>query len=298
MAPTQFVFDAIGTRWIIDITASLSSIEKTKMLHMIKKCIDDYDQIYSRFRTDSLVTKISQKKGTYLFPQESDELFSLYKKMYDVTNHKVTPLIGQTLSDAGYDASYSLTPKTLQKPPPWEEAIRFQYPRLSAKKPVLLDFGACGKGQLVDIIAALLEQNNIADFCIDAGGDIGQHTSKNAALKVGLEHPEDPYQVIGVVSLKNQSICGSSGNRRTWGAYHHIIDPYTLSSPKNIISTWAVAKSTLLADGMTTCLFFMSGKQLKKHFDFEYFVLYDNYTYELSPGFTAEIYTNVGTISR
>lgn len=297
MTTTQFVFDAIGTIWTIDISTPLSSGKQDLILKKIKKRIDIFDKTYSRFRNDSLVTKISQKKGTYYFPEDAEKLFLFYKEMHDVSNGAVTPLIGQALSDAGYDASYTLRPKTIHKTADWKSVLNYTHPELRAKKPVLLDFGAAGKGYLIDIIGKILKQSSVLDFCIDAGGDILQSSKQNSKIKIGLEHPKDPKKVIGVANISNQSICGSAGNRRTWGKFHHIINPYTLTSPKNILSTWAIADSALLADGMTTCLFFVLGKELKKKFDFEYFVLFDDYSYDISSNFPAEVYTNVGTIN-
>jgi FAD:protein FMN transferase len=218
--------------------------------------------------------------------------------MYKATNNSVTPLIGQALSDAGYDAEYSLKPHKLYQPPLWEAVMNYNHPKLNVKKTVLLDFGAAGKGYLIDIVAQLLNKNNIYDFCIDAGGDIKHSNPNNKIIKVGLEHPGDFSKVIGISEISNKSICGSSGNRRKWGDFNHIIDPYTLSSPKNILSTWAIADDAILADGMTTCLFFISGKKLTKTFNFEYLILFDDYSYDASSNFPAEVYTSVGSITK
>ncbi len=297
MTPIQFVFDAIGTLWAIDILTPLSINEQSITLKKIKNRIEIFDKTYSRFRDDSLITEISIEKGAYGFPKDAEELFSFYKKMYDISDGAVTPLIGKTLSDAGYDTDYSLMPKNIHKPPKWGDVLSYNHPVLKVKKPVLLDFGAAGKGYIIDIVAKILERAKIYDFCIDAGGDILLRNSDSQSLRVGLEHPMNPKKVIGTVTIKNQSLCGSSGNRRNWGRYHHIINPYTLSSPKNILSTWTIADSAILADGMTTCLFFISGNVLQSHFDFEYFVLFDDYSYEKSSNFSAEVYTNVGVIA-
>lgn len=297
MTRSQFEFESIGTSWTIDIFTPLSVKKENQILEQIKSRINIFDKTYSRFRDDSLITEISRKKGAYIFPQDARRLFSFYKKMNEVTDHLITPLIGQVLSDSGYDSNYSLVPKTLSKPPHWDEVLSYNHPKMETKKPLLLDFGAAGKGYLIDIIGELLRKNKIFDFCIDAGGDILHAGSTNESIRVGLEHPANPKQVIGVANIKNQSVCGSSGNRRNWGKYHHIINPYTLSSPKNILSTWAAADTALLADGMSTCLFFAPGKKLKEYFDFEYFILFDDYSYEKSPSFPSEVYTNVGTVT-
>ncbi len=286
---TKFEFEAIGTHWVIDIDKELSSEEETLLLRKIKGRIAEFDFAYSRFREDSLVSKMSREAGDFTLPKDADKMISLYKEMYDATGGLVTPLIGQVLVDAGYDANYSLIPKTLTKPLSWDEVLEWKNPVLTMKKPELLDFGAAGKGYLVDIVSEILEENRIHSYCVDAGGDMRQRGT--AGLKVGLEHPTDPTMVIGTIDLKNESLCGSAGNRRKWADFHHIINPETLSSPKEILAIWTWAKTTLLADLLTTGLFFVPAEKLLKHFDFEYLIVRSDLTLEKSENFNAEIFT-------
>lgn len=295
---TKFVFEAIGTTWTINITSPLAQQKKESILGKIKKRIEQFDKTYSRFRKDSLVTKISTKKGTYKMPPDAKELFSLYKNLYEATEHALTPLIGQTMTESGYDANYSLTPTPLTKLPKWEDAIGYHYPNLSVKKPILLDFGAAGKGYLVDIIAELIKRNGITDFYINAGGDILHSDPANKPIRVGLEHPTDLNKIIGVASITNQSICASAGNRRDWGKFHHIINPHTLSSPRSALSSWVIADSAILADGLATSLFFTSGKKLQTKFSFEYLILQNDFTCDASSNFPVKLYTDTSTLRK
>lgn len=287
---TNFEFEAIGTTWKIDITKELSLEEEALLLSKIKKRIDVFDKNYSRFRQDSLVTKISKESGDFTMPEDADKMICLYKKMYDVTSGLVTPLIGQVLVDTGYDANYSLVPKSPTKPLSWEEVLEWNNPVLKVKKPELLDFGAGGKGYLVDIVSALLELEGIESYCVDAGGDMRQRSSISVSLKVGLEHPEDVESVIGVVPVLNQSLCGSAGNRRKWASYNHVINPQTLTSPKNVLAVWVIAESTFLADLLTTALSFVSPEVLLRHFQFEFLIFRDDHSINKSGGFNAELF--------
>ncbi len=286
----QFVFEAIGTHWVIDIfdkpQQPLSDLQKA-----ITDRIGQFDLAYSRFRPDSLITKMSHEAGDHSLPDDAAALINFYQEMYLVTDGAVTPLIGKVVSDAGYDAKYSLIPTKLEKPPVWEEVISFDAPVLSLKQPALLDFGAAGKGYLVDIISELLEQKGIKEYCVDAGGDMRQNSPAGQSLRVGLEHPDNPKQVIGIVELANQSLCGSAGNRRKWANFHHIIDPNSLSSPTHIKAVWTVADSTLLADGMSTCLFFTDPEKLLTHFGFEYVIVYQDGSAAISSNFPGELFT-------
>jgi thiamine biosynthesis lipoprotein len=139
-------------------------------------------------------------------------------------------------------------------------------------------------------VSEILEENRIHSYCVDAGGDMRQRGKR--FLKVGLEHPQDAESVIGTVEIKNESLCGSAGNRRKWGRFHHVISPETLSSPQDLLAVWTVAKTTLLADLLTTALFFVSPEILEKHFEFEYLIVRPDLSIEKSENFNVQLFVD------
>jgi thiamine biosynthesis lipoprotein len=306
MAYKHHIFAGIGTTWDISFPDSVSADAADRLIEQIKARIEEFDKAYSRFRADSLVTEISKKADTYRLPRDARPMIDLYKKMYDATAGKVTPLIGDVISGAGYDASYSLKPKkTIVPALHWDEALEYTADAdgsvaLTVKKPVMLDFGAAGKGYLVDIVAELINTAGITNFIVNAGGDIAYKnenpakSASDAALKVGLENPDDTKQAIGIAEIPSgKSICGSATNRRAWDRFHHIIDPDKVESPRHIVALWTVANSTLLADGMATALFFKDGKELQKDFKFEYAVIRADRSVEKSPGFPGSFFSSL-----
>lgn len=182
--------------------------------------------------------------------------------------------------------------------------MSYEYPALTVKEPVLLDFGAIGKSYAIDIVGKLLEEKGISDYTINAGGDILHRGG--TPIRVGLEHPNDPKQIIGIAEISNKSICGSAGNRRAWGEYHHIINPDTVTSPKHISAVWVIVErnkdtknnkisastGTALADALTTGLFFIEPTILSQRLKlgFEYLIVYADNTIKKSTGFTAEVF--------
>ena len=70
------------------------------------------------------------------------------------------------------------------------------------------------------------------------------------------------------------------------------LNPKTKKPAENILSVWVIAKTALIADGLTTALFFVNPEKLKKEFDFEYLILYPDFTIKKSPNFFAELYYN------
>lgn len=292
----QFSFEAIGTHWTIDIYDAISDDAFTKLQTGVHARIEQYDVTYSRFRKDSLITKMSQNSGVYTFPEDAPPLFDLYEKLYELTDGKFTPLIGNTLEQAGYDAEYSLEAKPdkstgeLTKPRYWNQVLKINFPTIEVSEPIMLDVGAAGKGYLVDIVSELILSQNINSFCVDAGGDIVYRNATGQALEVALENPNDINQAVGVARILNQSLCGSATNRRKWGEYNHIINPQTLKSPKDIIAVWVVADSGLIADGLSTALFLSPPEAFQSDFSFEYLIIYIDSSIQKSDNFPAEMF--------
>jgi len=287
MLEHSYSFEAFGTQWSIETEKEMSQSLK----EIIQNRIETFDATYSRFRKNSLVTEISKLAGTYTFPTDADKLFSFYKQVYDITSGKVTPLIGDMISRAGYDATYSLKPQ-MQKPIlSWNGAMKWSGVSLQTKEPIILDIGAAGKGYMVDIIVTILDQNSIGEYVIDASGDL-RHKGMSEN-KVGLEHPLDATKVIGIVNVKNKSLCASSSNRRSWGnGMHHIFDPDEMAPTNEIIATWVIADEAMVADGLATALFFTKPEKLRKTFDFEFARIHANGSVEYSRYFESGLFSS------
>ncbi len=273
-------FEAIGTTWSIATEQPLSST----VLASLRAAIDDFDRTYSRFRADSLVAQVAKEAGNYNFPQNARHLFVFYRRLYDETSGKVTPLVGAALERAGYDASYSFKPSTQHALPIWDEALVWRGSSLHTTQPVVLDVGAAGKGYLIDIVSSILNDASLTDYIIDASGDLRHKGS--VGERIGLEHPLEAGKVIGVIDIQNESLAASAVNRRRWGnEQHHIYDPDTLAPTRDILATWVVAEEAMVADGLATALFFVHPSTLNDIYTFQYVRMHSDghldYSYDL-----------------
>ena len=296
---TTFEFSAIGTKWHIAVYADLAQDARESLLLSIRRRIEEFESAYSRFRPDSIVAGIARESSSFVFPADSKGLFALYRDLYVRTNGYFTPLVGGMLVDAGYDADYSLEQKKkLEAPPSWDDVMSYDASSLTlaVEKPVRLDFGAAGKGYLIDIVGGLLDAAGYHGYLIDAGGDIlhkGLATAENPIAepaRIGLEDPEHADKAIGVYPLANASICGSAGNRRAWGDFTHVMDPKALASPRSISAVWVVAEKAAIADALTTCLFFVDPDMLKPAYQFEYLIVRADRSISKSKGFAGEVF--------
>lgn len=262
-------FEGIGTVWSITTPDPLAQADR----EAVDGVIATYDRLYSRFRPDSLVAEMGRASGTWELPASAASLLRLFDSLNRLTGGAVNPLVGRSMEVLGYDAGYSLRPSGPPLPAPvWEDTVSWEEADgrtlLTTSDPVVFDIGAAGKGQLVDLVCAVLVQAGHSRYVVDAGSDL-RH--RGPALRVALEHPFDPTRAIGVLSLQDCSLCASAVNRRSWGdGLHHVVDALTGRPVDAVAATWVRAEDTMSADGLATALFFTDPHLLAREFTFDY----------------------------
>ncbi|WP_322098079.1 FAD:protein FMN transferase [Nakamurella alba] len=257
-------FEAIGTHWQIDTDLPVGAGLEAR----VHDLIEDFDRTWSRFRSDSIVTRLAAGPTDWAPDADGARMLDFYDLLYRATGGAVSPLVGRTLEHLGYDASYSLRPRPGTVPvPAWAERIDWDGSTLAVADDTLLDVGAAGKGLLVDLVGQALADGGVDSFLVDAGGDM-LHRGPTP-VRVALEHPADPTRAIGVVELRDAAICASASNRRVWGGHdpagpvHHVLDTGTAAPTGEVVATWAIAQSAMVADGLATALFFATGPALQ-----------------------------------
>lgn len=286
----EWSFEAIGTQWWIGIYESVAALHLGDLKAAVSKHVELFDASYSRFLPDSWVTLVGARAGEYDLPDDAWPMLELYSELYNTTDGLVTPMVGQLLSDAGYDVDYSLKPGHLRSVPAWTDVVSYDQQALRTTQPCSLDFGAVGKGYLIDILTAKLQQMGINVFCIDGSGDM-RSVGMAEPLRIGLEQPLQTDRVVGVATVDNKALCASAPHRRQWEKMHHIMNPHTRQPTTEIAATWVIADTAMLADGLATALFFVPPSRLEQ-FTFEYLVLYADNSINRSAGFPAELFTS------
>ncbi|WP_034529816.1 FAD:protein FMN transferase [Bifidobacterium stellenboschense] len=224
----------------------------------IDEFIDQYESALSRFRTGSLVSRMRRAEhgGAFTFPDWAGPLFDLYDLLCEATDGAIDPCVGEDLIRLGYDARYSFTlfPGTsggalgaIHGRPTWREDVTRTGDHgttLVTRRPVSLDFGACGKGYLVDLIAARLAA--ISDFVIDAGGDL--LLDSPVPVAIALEDPSDDSRAVGTANVTRGAFCASAPSRRRWTAttpderttvtVHHLLNAIDGLPVDDVAATW------------------------------------------------------------
>jgi len=281
-----WAFDAIGTRWQIDTAHPLAP----QIRDRISAEIERFDRTWSRFRPDSVVSRMAERPGTYVL-EHADVLFGFYDDLVEATNGAVNPLVGQALSELGYDATYSLIQSGRPASVPEWAVLERSGDTVTTREPVSVDVGAAGKGLLVDLVASVLCDGGKHTATIDAGGDM--YHCGTTPIQVALEHPADATRAIGVVTLEPEdALCGSATNRRAWGdGLHHVLDARTGRPTADVVATWVlVPQSCMIADGLATAHFFAPPEALLEVFHHEFVRVHADGTVTWSPDLPGEVF--------
>lgn len=268
----SFSFEAIGTHWRVDTGAPLVAEQRAALLRLA----EEYDALYSRFRDDSGVTALAASGGFLPLPDHGAGLGRLLRTLHDVTGGGVSPLVGERLAALGYDAGYSFVPTAGPEPSrAWDGLLTWTDDGVALSGPALLDVGAAGKGQLVDLMLEFLVAAGHSDVIVDASGDMRRAGA--GTITVGLEHPYDASSAIGTVDLGSAALCASASNRRVWGdGLHHVLDARTGRCVDTVVATWVLADDAMTADGLCTALFVADPADLARAFDFDFVLVYSD----------------------
>lgn len=291
-------FEAIGAPWRIDVTPGPDGEgARAEDRRAIEERIEQFDRDWSRFRPDSLVSTIARTGGSHRLPADATALMQLYRGLYAASAGRMSPLVARSLDHLGYDATYRLTPAGDPiAAPDWESSIALHSDEsgrltLDAPAPVSLDIGAAGKGLLVDLVGAVLMELGAVATIVDASGDL--RAWGETSIRVGLENPTNPELVVGVVEVRpGRALAASAPQRRQWGPeLHHIVDATTgRPTAGEILATWAVAETAMLADGIATALFVTDPAALTDRFAVEWVRMHADGRLTSSPGFEGELF--------
>ncbi|MDM7989736.1 FAD:protein FMN transferase [Arthrobacter sp. zg-Y877] len=283
-------FEAIGTQWQLTTAAPLSPGTGGAVTELV----ESYDRTWSRFRSDSTVARMAETAGRFELPASAAPLLRLFDTLQQLTGGAVNPLVGRSLEVLGYDAAYTFQRSGPSAPAAaWDDTVSWtadgRGTTLTTSAPVTFDIGAAGKGQLVDLVCAVLDEAGHREYVVDAGSDL-RH-SGGTPLRVALEHPYDATRAIGVLTLADRALCASAVNRRQWGdGLHHVLDARTGSPVDAVAATWTLAPDAMTADGLATALFFTGPEELSRSFTFDYVRMFTDGRADYSPAMAGVLF--------
>ncbi len=282
----DYSFVALGTHWSISIDDKAA---EPKISTAVKYMVNKFEKKYSRFLPDSEIALINQsKKKEFSISLDLTLMLAIGKKMESLTAGHFNLNLNRLISGYGYDAKLSFKSRSADVKPP---RGRFSLTGIKmTKEPgVELDLGSLGKGYLIDLVAKLLHKRGYRNFIIEGGGDIYATKKANGKpWRVAIEHPLKPDEVIGNMELANRALATSSGVKRRYNNFHHLLDATTALPANDLLCVSVLAKSAVVADACATAVF-VSPKELwpkiRREFQVEYLVIYPDLNYLRSGGF-------------
>ena len=127
---------------------------------------------------------------------------------------------------------------------------------------IKLDLGGITKGYVTEIVGNYLEDNNIHNYIINAGGNVkvGKAYNKESYV-VGISNPDNTSSIFTKVNINNMSVV-TSGNYQRYcelegNLYSHIINPIDKYPSNYMKSVTVIGDSSTLGDIYSTYLYLL-----------------------------------------
>ncbi len=262
-------FPALGTTCEVQYVAPQGGEQAASFEQAVVGWVAAFEAKYSRFRPDSLVSRINAAAGVDAIEVDEDmeTLLKLCDALYAMTRGVLDPTALPLIRLWNYRAE---SPRIPTAPEIAAARALVGWPKVQrgggqVRLPVrgmALDFGGFGKEFAVDMVAQLAIQRGLPAALVDFGHDlraVGTPPGR-AAWHVGLEDPRNPGHAAGSIAVAGRGIASSGdylrcfqiGGRR----YGHIIDPRTGAPVANgCLQATVIAPSCLQAGVLSTTAF-------------------------------------------
>lgn len=259
----KFNFSALGGSNEIQLYAKdLQIASATKDL--LLQDLSNLEQHYSRYKSESLISKINAAAGKNercLVDQETAALLDYTKVCWQQSAGLFDITSGVLRKVWDFKAKKIPSQQELSAILPlvgWNKII-WQKPYCSLSVPGMeLDFGGIAKEFAADRLAGLAIQNDIKHGLINLGGDIriiGPHPDASA-WTIGITHPREKGAVIANITLPYGGLATSGDYERYFELdgkrYCHILNPKTGWPVDSFQSVSVVAENCLVAGTAAT----------------------------------------------
>jgi thiamine biosynthesis lipoprotein len=261
-------FRAMGCAMLAALDAE--SVHESSILSQVPVWFEDWEQILSRFRSDSELSRLNSRAGETV--KVSPVLWDVLQESLKgarLSQGLVEPCLLNALESVGYINSFE-TIRDQPNPAPlgaarpnvcvevrcsaWQQLeLNSRSFTIRAPADVRLDFGGIAKGWAAD--RALRKLSPYGPALVDAGGDIaaGQAPQGQPGWPVAIGNPYDSSQPLGLLCLNKAGVATSGRDYRKWQQggcdRHHILDPRTnLPAETDIMTATVVAPTARRAE--------------------------------------------------
>lgn len=264
-----FEFEGLGTTCQMRLCAPANTIA-AEAAH---RAIDEVRRIetkYSRYRSDSIVSRINAAAGsgqriavdaeTAMLLRFAETLYGASEGRFDITSGILRRVWNfKAARVPSHDEVAALLPDIGWSQVEWDgESIAL--PRAGME----LDFGGFGKEYAADRAAAVLHEAGVTGGTVNLGGDVSLVGPRPDGVpwRVGIAHPRRPGAVIASLEMTHGALATSGDYERSFEVggrrYHHILDPRT-GWPVTRWQSVSVAGPACLASGALTTIAMLMG---------------------------------------
>jgi thiamine biosynthesis lipoprotein len=226
--------------------------------------IERLEQKYSRYREDSLASRINASAGDPAGVEVDDETAALldYAALAWEQSGGLFDATSGVLRRA-WDFRSGRLPEPAEvealRPLVGWEKLRWERPRLVLPRAGMqLDFGGFVKEYAADRVAALCRERGVRHGLVDLGGDlavVGPHPD-GSPWRVGIRDPRAPERAIASLLLPTGGVATSGDYERcmivSGRRYGHVLDPRTGWPVEGLASVTVVASHCLVAGTAST----------------------------------------------
>ena len=299
---------ALGTHWQFLVwQVDFKNLTLVELQTHSEQTIQNFEQKYSRFRPNSLVSQLNSKRRLINPDLEILQMLELGEKLKDASGGYFDLCVGQDLIKIGYGHIKIDSQNSIKKNVKDQTSSNFHnnsHIKFGAKQVLLknsyhLDLGGIGKGFLVDKLAKQFKDLGFASFLINGGGDVfASNQGNDQSVECLLENPFDSSEAIGRIMIKETAIASSSSNRRQWGVgnqtKHHLINPFTGDSKvTTILAVYTQAKNCTHADLGSTAIFVSPPEfwaKIQVLLNLEFLVVFQDGSYQRSQAYSGQLF--------
>ncbi|AWB69012.1 thiamine biosynthesis protein ApbE [Saccharobesus litoralis] len=260
-------FKVMGTQAKVKFWSELSERQAEQVVESIVAEMQRIDNEMSPYKPTSLLSQINRNasKGWVVVTPELYHLFTTATKISSLS-HGAFDI---TYASVGYQYNYREKVKpNKQFIAQHIQAIDYQAVELAKNKyqvrftqpNVKVDLGGIAKGLAVKNCLQILRDSNVKHALVSAGGDTGLLGDKRGRdWIVGVKHPRASSQQAVVLPLNNEAISTSGDYERYFiedgMRYHHIINPNTGDSAREVLSVSVIGADPVYTDALSTTVF-------------------------------------------
>lgn len=259
----SFPFQAMGSACELVLVGPEPLDDLARMAGAAISEVQRIEHKYSRYRVDSIVSRINQAAGhqavdcddeTWNLFSYADQLFQLSEGLFDIT--------AGVLRKA-WNFKQPFLPSASQVEQlcqliDWKSCQRDQHQFYLPVAGMEIDFGGFGKEYAADRAAMILESFGLQHGYVNLGGDIRFLGPKldGSSWNIGIQHPRQRHQLVASIPLQQGGLATSGDYEKYFELngkrYCHVLNPKTGMPVQYWASISVVAPNSIMAGSYST----------------------------------------------